>query len=469
MTRSSTRRGFYVLLLLLGLGLGPFASSLPASVASAETLRPTLQSPRLLYVVNVNGAITPIAAHYITRAIKLAENEQAAGVLIQLDTPGGLDSAMRDITQSLLGARVPTIVYVAPPGARAASAGMFVTLAAHIAAMAPGTNIGAAHPVAIGQENAGTPLIKATEDAAALARSLATAYGRNPTWAEQAVRDSVAITAEEALDQQVIDLIATDITDLIQQIDGRTVQVAGQPLTLQLTALATKNIPMTWLEQLLSIVANPNIALILMSIGTLGLFAEFQHPGTVLPGVLGGAALVLGLVSLGNLPFNWAGLALLALAVILLIAEIAIAGFGVFGIGSIIAFVLGAILLFLPLTPPSPLQMTVAVHPLVIASMAATFTAFILIVVRGVTGARKAPLVTGIERLVGLPGIALTILNAKTIGQVRIANEDWSATLQSHYGDSSIAAGVQVQVTAVRGVTLLVQPTSITAPEAKGT
>ena len=214
-------------------------------------------------------------------------------------------------------------------------------------------------------------MTKATEDAAALVRSLAATYERNAAWAEQAVRESVAITAAEALDRTVIDFVATDTTDLLQQLEGQTVSVAGQPVTLQLAGIPTQAIAMTWLEQLLAVLANPNVALILMSLGTLGLFAELQHPGTVLPGVLGAGALILGLVALGNLPFNWAGLALLALAAVLLIAEVFIAGFGAFGIGSIIAFVLGAILLFFPLTPPSPIQITVSVHPGVIASMTA--------------------------------------------------------------------------------------------------
>ena len=347
-------RLLYVLLLLIGLGGGLAAPGLAAIAAAAETASPAAQAQRVLYTAEIDGAITPITAQYLSRAISLAERDQAAGLLIRLDTPGGLESAMRDMAQSLLGAQVPTIVYVAPAGARAASAGLFVTLAAHVAAMAPGTNIGAAHPVALGQDGQAaesTPMTKATEDAAALVRSLATTYGRNATWAEQAVRESVAITAAEALDRTVIDFVATDITDLLQQLEGQTVSVAGQPITLQLAGMTTQTIAMTWLEQLLAVLANPNVALILMSLGTLGLFAELQHPGTVLPGVLGAGALILGLVALGNLPFNWAGLALLALAAVLLIAEVFIAGFGAFGVGSIIAFVLGAILLFFPLTP----------------------------------------------------------------------------------------------------------------------
>ena len=221
---------------------------------------------------------------------------------------------------------------------------------------------------------------------------------------------------------------------------------------------------MTWLEQLLAIIANPNIALILMSLGTLGLFAEMQHPGTVLPGVLGGGALILGLVALGNLPFNWAGLALLALAAVLLIAEVFIAGFGAFGVGSIIAFVLGAILLFFPLTPPSPIQITVSVHPGVIASMTATMGAFVFIVVRGVLGARNAPIGTGKERLIGATGTVLKPLNADGVGQVRVANDTWSATLEPLYRESSVSVGETVEVVEVRGVTLLVRPSLVTAP-----
>ena len=463
----TARRLLYVLLLLLGLGSGLAAPGLAAIAAAAETASPAAQAQRVLYTAEIDGAITPVIAQYLSRAISRAERDQAAGLLIRLDTPGGLESAMRDMAQSLLGAQIPTIVYVAPAGARAASAGLFVTLAAHVAAMAPGTNIGAAHPVALGQDGAAaesTPLTKATEDAAALVRSLATTYGRNATWAEQAVRESVAITAAEALDRTVIDFVATDVADLLEQVEGRTVSVAGQPVTLRLAGMTTQAIAMTWLEQLLAIIANPNIALILMSLGTLGLFAEMQHPGTVLPGVLGGGALILGLVALGNLPFNWAGLALLALAAVLLIAEVFIAGFGAFGVGSIIAFVLGAILLFFPLTPPSPIQITVSVHPGVIASMTAIFGTFIFIVVRGVLGARNAPIGTGKERLIGATGTVLKPLNADGVGQVRVANDTWSATLEPLYRESSVSVGEAIEVVEVRGVTLLVRPSLVAAP-----
>ncbi len=467
MVGRTARRLVYVLLLLIGLGSSLLAPGLAALAAAAETARPASQAQRVLYTAEVDGAITPIIAQYLRRAIGRAERDQAAGLLIRLDTPGGLDSAMRDIAQSLLGAHIPTMVYVAPAGARAASAGLFVTLAAHVAAMAPGTNIGAAHPVALGQDGQAaetTPLTKATEDAAALVRSLAATYERNATWAEQAVRESVAITAAEALDRTVIDFVATDVADLLRQVEGHTVPVAGQPVTLQLAGAPMQAIAMTWLEQLLAVLADPNIALILVSLGTLGLFAEMQHPGTVLPGVLGGGALILGLVALGNLPFNWAGLALLALAAVLLIAEVFVAGFGAFGIGSIIAFVLGAILLFFPLTPPSPIQITVAVHPAVIASMTAILGAFVFIVMRGVLRARDTPIGTGKERLIGATGTALTPLNADGVGQVRVASDTWSASLEPLYRESSVAVGEAVEVTEVRGVTLLVRPSLATTP-----
>ena len=457
----STGGRLSLLLLLVGLTSGVLAPLAAGLAAPAALAAPSQQTSRTIHVAEIDGPITPVTAQYLRRVQRLSEQGGATALLLRLDTPGGLDGAMRQMAQDLLGATIPTIVYVAPPGARAASAGMFVALAAHVAAMAPGTNIGAAHPVALGQGGDtadSTPLTKATEDAAALARSLASRYGRNAEWAERAVRESVAITASEAAERQVIDVIAADIPDLLRQLDGHALLVAGQRVTLQTSDASIRVVPMTWLEQLLAVVANPNVALILISLGTLGLMAELSHPGTVLPGVFGAAALILGFVGLGNLPFNWAGLVLLGLAVGLLIAEVLTAGFGAFGVGAVIAFVLGAVLLFVPLSPPSAIQMRVAVHPMVIASMATTLAAFVFLVLRSILRARESPISVGVEQLIGTSGIALDDLGPGTVGRVRVAHEDWSAEVTPRSSPSNIPTGTPVEVVEVSGVTLLVRP-----------
>ncbi len=403
-------------------------------------------------VLEVDGVINPLTARYLDRSLQLAEQRGARLVVVMLDTPGGLDGSMREMVQSLLGAPVPTAVYVAPSGARAASAGMFITLAGDIAAMAPATNIGAASPVALGGEPGDTEIAKATSDAAALARSIAETRGRNADWAEQAVLESVSLTASEALDQGVIDIVADDLDALLRQIDGRTVTGAFGERELQIAGATVDRMPMNLGEQFIHVISNPNIAYILLSLGTLLLLAELAEPGLGLAGAGSVICFVIAFMALGSLPVNWAGIALLALGVALLVVGLLTDTEAVLGIGGLAAFVLGSLLLFSPFQVPSPAAPAVRVNPWLIGGVAAVIAAFTLIVLAAIVRASRLPPQSGAQRLVGLEGIALSDIDPS--GQVRVDLETWSAV--------SVAGGIQrgerVKVVGVSGVRLQVVP-----------
>lgn len=422
-------------------------------VASQQRLA---RDPNSVYIATLEGVINPLSASYLIRALSRAQDEGAQVLVLQLDTPGGLDTSMRVMTQTMLAAQIPVIVYVAPSGARAASAGMFITVAAHVAAMAPGTNIGAAHPVALGggDETASVMEDKLVEDAAATARSLATLRGRNAEWAEQAVRQSLSATAEEALEKNVIDLIAPTLDELLNRVDGRTVEVAERTVTLRTRGATQVPIPMSFLEVLLHIITDPNIAYLLMSIGVIGIIAELYNPGSFIPGIVGVISLALAFVALGTLPIGWAGVALLLLAVGLMIGELESEGFGALGIGAIVAFVIGSLLLFVPLTPVSPSLPTVRVSPWVIGLMTISLVLFLTLVVGKAVQARKQPVRTGIEGLVGQYGKAVTNLDPS--GRVNVIGEEWSAEA----AEGSIEAGTIVEIVDVSGVVLKVRPKS---------
>jgi membrane-bound serine protease (ClpP class) len=300
--------------------------------------------------VRARGVINPTLAHYITRAIDQAERDGAGAVIVELDTPGGLDSSMRQIIQRILASRAPIVVYVSPPGARAGSAGVYITYAAHVAAMAPNTNIGSATPVSMGEsgEQQMSPEMRAkvTNDAAAYIRSLAEQRGRNAEWAEKAVREGANVTAQEALSLGVIDLVASDIDDLLRQLDGRAVTTAAGPVTLRTAHAQVQRVEMGLVDAFLHAVSDPTIAYILLSLGTMGLFFELSNPGSVLPGVVGGICLLLGFYALGALPVNYAGLLLMAFALLLFVVDIFTPTHGVLTIGGLIAFLLGSLMLF---------------------------------------------------------------------------------------------------------------------------
>ena len=407
----------------------------------------------IIHRARVEGVINPFSARYLERAIREAERQGGAALVLELDTPGGLDSAMRSMIKAMLNSQVPIIVYVSPSGARAASAGMFITLAAHVAAMAPGTNIGAAHPVSLtGGEGTETAAKKVTEDAAATARAIAAQRDRNVAWAEAAVRESVSITDAEAKENGVIDIIARDLRDLLEQADGRKVITPPGETILRLKGGQVKDVPMVFVESLLQTLAEPNIAYILLTLGTLGLILELYHPGALFPGVTGAICLLLGFAALGTLPVGWAGVGLLILAVALLLAELHAPGFGAFGTGSLIAFLMGSLLLFVPVTPASPAAPVVGVSPWLVGCMTALFGAVLLLVGQRVWSAQRLAPRTGTEALVGDTAEVVSALAPQ--GTVRIRGEVWSARSEGE----SIEAGASVRVDRAEGVVLVVRP-----------
>ena len=398
--------------------------------------------------LDLSGVINPLSARYVERGLEHARSSGARAVLLVLDTPGGLETSMRSIAAAVLGSPVPVIVYVAPPGARAASAGMFITHAGSVAAMAPGPNNGAAHPVALGG-GADARADKAVEDAAALARSIAEARGKNAAWAERAVRESASITASEAVDLGVVDLVARDADELLARVDGRVVDTVRGPVTLETAGARLVRVPMSPSERLLATVADPNLAFLLLSVGLLGLLFEVLHPGAALPGLVGGVCLVVALVALGMLPTNWAGVLLVAIAAGLVVADVHVGGLGALSLAALVAFVLGAMLLFEPWAPVSPAAPRVRVSPWLLGGATAAMGGFIALVARALARARRAPVATGIEALVGRVGFAATDLDPR--GFARVDGERWSAIAED---EGAIRAGEPVQVVRVEGVTL---------------
>lgn len=400
-------------------------------------------------LLNLKGIINPVSARYVVRAIEAADDDGAAAVVIVLDTPGGLLDSTRDMIGAILNADVPVAVYVSPPGARAASAGTFITLAAHVAAMAPNTTIGAATPVS----GEGTELPedlrnKVINDAAAYIRTIAKERDRNAEWAEEAVREAVSVDAEEALELDVIDLIATDTSALIQEMDGRTVTLSGgAQATLETAGAPLVEVSMSPFEEVLLVLSDPNIALILLSLGTLGIYFELSNPGGFLPGVVGAIFLILALFSLGTLPINYAGLALLVLGLALLGAEIWVASGGILGIGGAVAFLLGGLLLiddtqapFLEVSRPLIWGITIGL------------TAFVLFALRAVMRTRRRPAYIGGDDLVGRTAVV------RGPNLVFLEGELWRAR-HADSGDASVLeAGSRVRVTGRRGLDLVVAP-----------
>jgi membrane-bound serine protease (ClpP class) len=401
-------------------------------------------------VITVKGVIDPFTAQYVGRGLDIAQEDGAQCLIVQLDTPGGSDTPMRDIVQKMLNSSVPIVVYVAPAGARAGSAGVFITLAAHVAAMAPGTNIGAAHPVAMtGTEITEILEEKTTSDAAAYARAIAEKRGRNAEWAEKAVRESASIIASEAVESQVVDLIADDLTDLLDKIDGREVSTAAGPVTLRTRGVPVRTIGMNFAEKFLHVIVDPNIAYLLLSIGTLALVAEFYHPGAILPGVTGAICLILAFVAFGSLPVNWGGVALIVLAVVLFLLDIKVAGF-MLSVGGAIAFVLGSLMLFSPFAPPSPTMPRLTVSWPLIVLMTATIASFFLFAVSAGLLAQRAKAATGTESMIGVTGIAASDL--APWGTVQARGELWSAVAE----EGPIKKGEQIRVVSAKGVRLKV-------------
>jgi membrane-bound serine protease (ClpP class) len=409
-------------------------------------------SPGAVVVLEVRGVIDPIVAQYVEQGIGAANGTGAGLVVILLDTPGGLDSAMRVIVQAILNSDVPVAVFVAPSGARAASAGVFITMAGHVAAMAPGTNIGAAHPVDMSQtEMPATMADKVTNDAAAYIQAIAQHRGRNADWAEKAVRQSVSLSAQQALDSQVIDLMADNLADLLAKLDGRQVSLkGGQVVTLRLAAAPVEQRPMTWLQVIAHGIVDPNIAYALLSLGTLALIAEFWNPGAIIPGVSGTIFLILAFVGLGSLPVNWGGIALIVLAFVLFMLDIKVASLAL-SVAGAISFIVGSLLLFSPFNPSAPAMPRLAVSLWLLGGMTALLVVFFGVVVTAGLRAQQRPglMRTGVP--VGATGVAVSDLDPQ--GVVQIQSETWTAVTASE----SVRAGEAIEVVGVDGLRLRVQ------------
>lgn len=398
-----------------------------------------------VHVIRVEDAITPVIAEYIIKSIDEAERELALCLVIEMDTPGGLDLAMRNIIKHIMASEVPVVVYVSPSGARAASAGAIIALASHIAAMAPGTNIGAAHPVSLGGGDMGKEMAEKVEnDAAAYVESIAVKRGRNKEWAIKAVRESVSISENEALKLKVIDLVTPDISSLLSAIDGREIEVVSGKKRITTKGASIHYKKMGFRENVLQALANPNIAYILLLIGLAGIYFELSNPGTIFPGVIGGISLILAFYSLQSLSANYAGVLLILLGVILFILEIKIVSYGLLSIGGIIAITLGSLMLFQ--SPIPALRLSWAV---ILPSVACIWLFFVVLIGLVVKAQRRQP-ITGSEGIVNMIGEACTDINGS--GKVFVHGEYWEAR-----STVPIKKGEKVRVKAIEGLNLIVE------------
>lgn len=428
-----SRLRFYLLLLPLVLSL----MSLISGMARAD-------SPKI-EVLTVNGTIVPVVASYIDRGIGRAESEGATACIIELNTPGGLLNSTEEIVQRILNAKVPVIVYVTPRGSWAASAGTFITISAHIAAMAPGTSIGAAHPVSAGEEMPEDVSKKVTEYSAAWIRSIAETRGRDAEQAALAVSESKSFTASEALEANLIDLRADNLEDLINQINGRTVTLAsGQEVTIDIAGYALTPNTMNPVERFLQVISDPNIAYILLTLATVGLITEISNPGLIFPGVIGGICLFMAFYSLGVLNAYWAGVLLIFLAIGLFVAEVFTTSFGILTAGGITSLVVGSLILFSHNSPE------MQVNKFLIAGVTIVLAAFIAFIVGAVVRGQRRRVATGAEGLVGRVAVAKTSL--EPTGKVLVDGELWKAELDR----GKVEPGEEVTITRVEGLKLFV-------------
>jgi len=408
---------------------------LAAAPASAETVA----------LVEVEGVISPVTVRIMSTALDRARSQRAVALIVQLDTPGGLERSMRSIVQQILNSDIPVVVYVAPTGARAASAGVFITIAAHVAAMAPATNIGAAHPVAVGGGSFDKESMKKVEnDAAAFARTIATTRGRNAEWAEKAVRQSISATEREAVKLNIIDLVAESTTVLLDKIDGRRVKTPRAEVVLRTKGAVVQSIQIGFRDRILNVITDPNVAYVLMMLGMLGLFFELSNPGVILPGVIGGISLILAFFAFQSLPISYAGLLLILFGIVLFIAEVKVVSHGVLAVGGVVSLLLGSLMLYE--APAADLRVSWWV---LVPTVSLTAGMFIVALTAGVKALGRRPM-TGAAGLIGLTGVARSMLDPE--GQVLVLGELWRARADP----GPVAEGETVRVVAVEGLTLKV-------------
>jgi membrane-bound serine protease (ClpP class) len=409
----------------------------------------TAAGAQTVTTLELDGVISPITVRLVSAAIERTRTDGAAALVILLDTPGGLERSMRSIVREMLNSPVPVVVYVSPTGARAASAGAFITIAAHVAAMAPATNIGAAHPVAAGGGAVDKESMRKIEnDAAAFIRSVARERGRNADWAEKAVRTSVSATEREALKLGIIDLVADNLPQLLEKIDGREVKTAGGAVTLRTRGAAVRPVEIGWRDKFLAIITDPNVAYVLLMLGMLGLFFELANPGVILPGVIGGICLILAFFAFQTLPINWAGLLLILFGIVLLIAEIKVVSHGVLTIGGVIAILLGSVMLVNTAELPIRVSWTV-----IIPAVAVTAGIFVFAISAGVRAQLSRP-TTGAAGLLSAVGEARTAIDPE--GEVMVRGELWTAVANG----PGIGVGERVRVVGVEGLKLRVERAS---------